>query len=163
MIRCFQVGRREVEVEIRKGGDGWLVGDREIGIEITGDRLLLSEGKRKRSAYAVHDGNWWWIWLDGIHFRLRRKPGIAAAGEGAHAGEAIIQAPMTGRILRVRVQAGDRVAPGSELLQMEAMKMVYTLSAPVAGTVQGFSCRAEEVVEADQVLGEIVPFKEDGK
>jgi 3-methylcrotonyl-CoA carboxylase alpha subunit len=68
-------------------------------------------------------------------------------------------APMPGRIVLVKAQAGDQVEQGQDLLVMEAMKMELALKAPRAGTIESVSASQGEFVEADAVL---VKFAETG-
>ena len=63
-----------------------------------------------------------------------------------------VLAPMPGRIVLVRTQAGAEVAAGDELLVMEAMKMELALKAPHAGTIAAVSVNVGDFVEADTVL-----------
>ena len=44
--------------------------------------------------------------------------------------EKTLKAPMPGLILEIKVQAGDKVAKGSPLLIVEAMKMENVVKAP---------------------------------
>ena len=55
-------------------------------------------------------------------------PAVAGAGE-------CVTAPMPGNILKVNVNAGDKVAEGQVLVILEAMKMENEIMAPCAGTV----------------------------
>ena len=50
--------------------------------------------------------------------------------------EGAITAPMTGKILSVKVTKGDQVKAGQVLCILEAMKMENEIAAPKAGTVQ---------------------------
>ena len=61
-------------------------------------------------------------------------------------------APMPGTVVRVDVEAGDRVAAGQTVLVLEAMKMQHTVSAPVAGTVTEIDVKAGAQVAAGEVL-----------
>ena len=63
-----------------------------------------------------------------------------------------ITAPMPGRIVLVKVAAGDTVAHGQELLVMEAMKMELSLKSPRDGIVAAMSATAGDFVEGDAVL-----------
>ncbi|MBA2333218.1 MAG: 3-methylcrotonyl-CoA carboxylase, partial [Actinobacteria bacterium] len=69
----------------------------------------------------------------------------AHAGGG---GESALSAPMPGTVLRVLVQAGERVSERQQLLVLEAMKMETPIVAPYAATV-----RAVHVEEGDRVAG----------
>jgi len=52
------------------------------------------------------------------------------------AGAGVITSPLTGRIIKVLVQAGDEVKEGDLLLVIEAMKMENEIVAPRAGRVK---------------------------
>ena len=62
---------------------------------------------------------------------------------------------MPGRIVAVRVKAGDRVAKGQPLVILEAMKMEHTLTAPFQGTVTAISAAEGNQVSEGVVLARI--------
>jgi biotin carboxyl carrier protein len=64
---------------------------------------------------------------------------------------------MPGMVLRVQVQAGDRVVPGTGLVVLEAMKMENELKSPAAGVVKTVRVASGEAVEKGQVLLEFEP------
>jgi biotin carboxyl carrier protein len=59
---------------------------------------------------------------------------------------------MPGRILRVLVSEGERVARGATLLILEAMKMEHEIKAPRDGFVAGLPFPAGQQVDAGAVL-----------
>ena len=63
-----------------------------------------------------------------------------------------LKAPMPGRILEVRAEAGQTVEAGQVLLVLEAMKMENALKAPAAATIAAVQVQAGQVVEKNQVL-----------
>jgi biotin carboxyl carrier protein len=63
-----------------------------------------------------------------------RDPFESGAEAGA-AGDAIIRAPMHGRVIALHVREGERVDKGQRLAIVEAMKMEHVLVAGVAGIV----------------------------
>jgi acetyl/propionyl-CoA carboxylase alpha subunit len=71
------------------------------------------------------------------------------------ATDASISSPMPGRIVAVRVKAGEKVAKGQPLVIVEAMKIEHTLSAPVAGTVTAISAVEGHHVSEGVVLARI--------
>jgi biotin carboxyl carrier protein len=63
-----------------------------------------------------------------------------------------IAAPMPGRIVRVLVAVGDRVAARQGMVIVEAMKMENVLRAPAEGIVKEVRVHAGSTVEAGAVL-----------
>jgi len=69
-----------------------------------------------------------------------------------------VRAPLPGKIIDLRVKAGDKVSKGQPLLVLEAMKMEHTLAAPADGTVKTVRYAVgEQVVEG----AELVEFEGD--
>ena len=64
----------------------------------------------------------------------------------------IIEAPITGTVITVEVNVGDKVEEGDVILYIESMKMENPISAPVAGTIAEIKVTAEQVVAAGDVL-----------
>jgi len=69
--------------------------------------------------------------------------------------EGSVGAPMPGVVLETKVQKGDEVNVGDDLLSLSAMKMETMVSAPVSGTVTRVIATAGEQVEAGDLLVEI--------
>jgi acetyl/propionyl-CoA carboxylase alpha subunit len=86
---------------------------------------------------------------------LREEPRFPEPASAAGSGS--LAAPMPGRVVRVSVQAGDRVAAGDELLVLEAMKMEHRIEAPCAGRVAAVHVAAGEFVAAGAVLAVVEP------
>lgn len=63
-----------------------------------------------------------------------------------------IKAPMGGKILDVKVNVGDSVNEGDEVVILEAMKMELPVVAEASGTVKEVKCNKGDAVEADAVL-----------
>ncbi len=74
---------------------------------------------------------------------------------GAAAGDGAILAPMPGKVTKVEVSQGDKVAKGQLLLTLEAMKMEHGLRAPFDGTVTELSAREGGQVAVDSMLAVI--------
>jgi biotin carboxyl carrier protein len=62
---------------------------------------------------------------------------------------------MVGKILSVKVEAGQSVNEDDEMFIMEAMKMEIPVGAPGSGTVQEIKVSDGQSVEADEVLAVI--------
>ena len=79
------------------------------------------------------------------------KAAPKAAPAGAQGGVKV-NAPMPGKILGVKVAAGQAVKKGDVLLVLEAMKMENEIVAPQDGTVASINTSVGEQVEAGAVL-----------
>ena len=67
--------------------------------------------------------------------------------------EAAVRAPLPGKIIDLRVKAGDKVSKGQPLLVLEAMKMEHTLAAPADGTVKSVRYAVgEQVAEGAELV-----------
>ena len=75
-------------------------------------------------------------------------PAPAAAPAGATTGEA----PMPGKILNIKVSAGQAVKFGETVIVMEAMKMETEIVAPADGTVSKILVKAGDSVDTGAAL-----------
>ncbi len=114
-----------------------------LSAEVDGQSLRQRAQADARHVF-LHDGN--------ERLTLARLP--AFRGEDTQAtgiGNRVL-APMPGRIVLIKAQAGDSVTEGQELGVMEAMKMELSLKAPRAGVIEAVQASAGDFVEADAVL-----------
>jgi 3-methylcrotonyl-CoA carboxylase alpha subunit/geranyl-CoA carboxylase alpha subunit len=79
-----------------------------------------------------------------------------APGQIEHSSNAIV-APLHGVVSKLYRAVGDTIEKGSPVLQMEAMKLIHTLNAPVQGRIAAIRCTIGETVPADALLVEIAP------
>jgi len=63
-----------------------------------------------------------------------------------------ITAPMGGKVIDIKVNVGDSVNEGDEVVIIEAMKMELPVVATASGTVKEIKCKKGDAVEADAVL-----------
>ena len=78
-------------------------------------------------------------------------PAKKAKASGA-AGSVKVSAPMPGKIIAVKKDAGAAVKNGEVILVLEAMKMENEIVAPQDGTVASVNVGAGDAVEAGDVL-----------
>ncbi len=83
--------------------------------------------------------------------RLPRHPIHQSASEQGSANS-----PMPGQVLKVLVEAGQKVSAGDPLIILEAMKMEHTMRAAVDGVVEAVLVSQGEVVAPGQMLARIV-------
>ena len=141
-------GEREVTVIARRlRGGGFSLelpgGAQAARVQRTDDgRLAIDLGSGTFVATAVRrvatDGGVdYTLFSDGRSRRLRLvDPFDLSMYEVAGAAEATVRAPLPGKIIDLRVKAGDTVSKGQPLLVLEAMKMEHTLAAPADGTIK---------------------------
>ncbi|MFC5580932.1 biotin carboxylase N-terminal domain-containing protein [Rhodanobacter terrae] len=164
--RIGHAGKRIIALTLREqrydieahGHDGsYQLHHGEATCEVRGARLLddnLSarfDGESRRvplhidaAHILLHDAH-------GQRYSFARAAAFAWESTDAAGGNQVI-APMPGRIVLVKANAGEVVEHGQELLVMEAMKMELALKAPRAGTIESVSATQGEFVEADAVL-----------
>jgi len=63
-----------------------------------------------------------------------------------------IKAPMAGKIIDIKVNVGDAINEGDEVVILEAMKMELPVVAEESGTVKEINCSKGEGVEGEAVL-----------
>jgi acetyl/propionyl-CoA carboxylase alpha subunit len=121
--------------------------------------LLLDEGSgTSREVFVTPAGaqGEMLVGLDGrtvavtVNARRTRRGGPDRA---SHAdGEQQIVAPMPGRVVRILVAAGDRVADRQAVIVVEAMKMENELRSPKAGRVKHVAVTPGMSVDGGRVL-----------
>lgn len=91
--------------------------------------------------------------------RTRQERAGRLANLDSAGGFEEIRALMHGRIIEVRVGAGDRVETGTLLLVLEAMKMQNEIRASQPGTVERVEVAADQTVEAGVLMLSIQSVK----
>ena len=84
--------------------------------------------------------------------RSARIAGLARRADAGPAAPTALRSPMPGRVVKILVRVGDRLAVGHPAVVVEAMKMENELRAARAGTVQSLRCEEGATVEAGQDL-----------
>jgi biotin carboxyl carrier protein len=84
--------------------------------------------------------------IDPRAWRRRRHGALEAEGRQQ------ILAPMPGKIVRVLVQAGEKVEAGQGLIVVEAMKMQNEIRSPKSGTVERLLVKEGQPVNAGEIL-----------
>ena len=146
----------EADAELRVGRDGILV-------ELDGQTVELPRSRTEADPVAgfAHrrDGAAVSIARDGLALTATIHPRIEmsrADGQLERSGN-VVEAPLHGVVARLYVATGDSVRKGTPVLQMEAMKLIHTLKAPVDGRIQSIRCAEGDTVPAGAVLIELSP------
>jgi 3-methylcrotonyl-CoA carboxylase alpha subunit len=120
-------------------------------------RLTADLGGATARATIIRQGDDVVVLADGESRRLSLfNPMHAAAG--AEGGGGRLTAPMPGKVVAIKSEAGARVKRGAPLLVLEAMKMEHTIAAPADGVVESIRYRAGDQVDEG---AELVAFKAD--
>ena len=135
----YRLRHGETHCEVR----GARVADNSLSARFDGESLRVPL-RADTQRVLLHDAH-------GQRHNFSRAAAFAWESKDAAGGNQVI-APMPGRIVLVKAQAGDVVEHGQELLVMEAMKMELALKAPRAGTIESVNATQGEFVEADAVL-----------
>jgi 3-methylcrotonyl-CoA carboxylase alpha subunit len=107
-------------------------------------------GKQHRFAAARTRDGVWIGWSGRSVFVATDRGHRAGATDEATHDE--IRAPMTGKVIKIHVSAGDPVEAGTVLVVLEAMKMEYRLAAPAPGTIEAVHCAEGELVDLGKTL-----------
>jgi propionyl-CoA carboxylase alpha chain len=120
--------------------------------------ILIRDGVRERYRVARYGQS---VHVDGPcgGVRFQVVPRFPEPAETAAPGSLV--APLPGTVTAVHVSVGDRVAAGSAVLTMEAMKMQHTMTAPSDGVVREVAGRPGQQVQVGTVLLVIAPETEE--
>lgn len=172
MKYSVRVQQRVFQVEIEGRSPDYVLtidGERfEVNAGDLGDASLLTmllNGKsvlahtraadRHRGLYDVS--------ITGAYRRLEVLDELASVSQAArgagHAGPFVLEAPMPGVVVAIRVKEGDIVEAGTPLVVMEAMKMQNELASEVAGTVKELRVELHQAVESGYELLVIEPAR----
>jgi methylmalonyl-CoA carboxyltransferase 1.3S subunit len=78
----------------------------------------------------------------------------AAPAEGNVDEAKVCRSPVAGVVVKVNVQAGQKLQPNDLMIVLEAMKMETYVTAPTAGTVKTIKVQAGDGVKVNQILVE---------
>ena len=88
--------------------------------------------------------------MDGasVPYRIHALQGVAGATDSAAGVYGPIRPPMTGKLDKILVSAGQAVAAGDVLFVLEAMKMRNEIKAPADGLVTAIHAKEGDAVDA---------------
>ena len=117
-------------------------------------------GNPQRYGVEAVDEDTWAVTRLGQRQVFRIQSTLAAMAQAGdpreqHSGE--LRAQMPGIVTRVHVHEGQAVRAGEPLLEMEAMKLILQLTAPVDGIVSGLRCKPGDTLAQQQPLLDIRP------
>jgi biotin carboxyl carrier protein len=121
--------------------------------------VILPSGRQFTGRISPRPGGRAETWVGVYRLALRLSdPLRELAGEGAVGSAAAeIRARIPGRVVEVRVSAGDLVSPGTTLLVLEAMKMQNEIQAESEARVEAVECVAGQAVDTGAILVRLEP------
>ncbi len=157
-----EYGESDAHVSVGHGGttvdiDGTVM---ELGSLVIDGRRVIAPGLDSELSYiAERDAERIFVACQGLALaaKVALKIDVPRARTDRDHGRNVIEAPLHGVVSSINVAVGDGVEKGEPVIQMEAMKLVHTLVAPVAGTVSAIRCVPGETAPAGAVLMEITP------
>lgn len=183
MLRRFSVkiGARERIVELGLGDDGRvhvLVDgiEKDVVLEKVEDGAwVVRQGKAQSLAHVDGENGKVTVGLkrggddvvlvatEVTEARSAQVAALAQRARGATAeGPLTVKSPMPGRLVKVLVRVGDKLAAGQAVVVVEAMKMENELRAPRAGVVRELRAAEGAAVDAGQDLVVIDPAPSGG-
>lgn len=90
-------------------------------------------------------------------FAFAAPPALGVGGAQATSGADAVVSPMPGKIVKVAVRPGDRVAQRDLLVVLEAMKMEHRIEAAREGTVAAVKVELGTLVRGGATLVELAP------
>jgi 3-methylcrotonyl-CoA carboxylase alpha subunit len=121
------------------------------GEQLDDGRLLVGLDGSTFKLRAVRDANMWHLFCAGEYRRFALRDELHGLDEDAESGS--LAAPMPGKVIAVMAEAGKRVAKGTPLLVLEAMKMEHTIVAPADGLIKDVRCApGEQVLEGFELI-----------
>lgn len=140
-----------VRIEESKGTGIAHISGQAIPFRLLDRNTIEILGRRVRF-YAIRDGDFYTVWLDGHTYHLKRAGKSRLAGTTVPAAANEIKALMPGKLLRLEVAVGDVVSEKQIVALMESMKMETALYARQAGRVAEIRCQPGQVVEMGEVI-----------
>ena len=154
------------DVEVEKSGH-------EFSVEIDGHRHELelvnldgavaslrfpASGRSLQITYHQGRNGSWRVTVGQREFDLEvltPAEAVDAVSAARAGGASRLTAPIPGKVVAVKVEPGDEVAPGQPLIVLEAMKMENELAADQAGKVASIHVVAGDTVEGGELLVEL--------
>lgn len=158
-----QVDGEWVDVTLEKSGDRMIVksGDKTWNADLKrfqGTSLVSLILDNTSLEFLINKNDDTYTVLRGTELysvKVKAAWGATTSGFGGHegaSGEASVDSPLTGVIVRIEVEKGEEVAKGDVLLVVEAMKMQNEIKAPKAGVVRAIKVKPGQKVTMRQPL-----------
>lgn len=155
-------GSETFHVEVTPQGERWrvrveasggsLLHTADVAVQARPPRFFIRGLDGPKEVIAIVSGPDVWVAGDGYAVRIPWMPYARPTSRPTGPPVEEVRAPMTGRIVDLRVQPGQAVEAGAVLLVIEAMKMEVQVQAPQAAVVTDVWVQVGDPVDQGQVL-----------
>ena len=145
---------------LSSGDEPQELGILEATVSQVGSEIRIQTANGTLTGHAAQNSTGLWISLGDqtAFFEQAKRDSGAGTSEIA---ETDIVAPMTGKIVEVRVKPSQKVAEGEILVIMEAMKMEFKLEASMNAVIEQINCEVDELVDLGQILVKLAPTSDE--
>ena len=171
MLFIAKTDTSQYQIEVRESHTQWLVSLQEIKSQQPAKIYRLSKKDYQQFGEVIsfifenrsylidilNIGDDYTVFTKGSHKSIQLLTEERAlynklAGGGAEQGEQIIKSGMPGKIIEIKVKAGDKVQEGDLLLVIEAMKMENEIRASCEGKIKKIYVKPKQNVETGAKL-----------
>jgi biotin carboxyl carrier protein len=124
-----------------------------IATELKPGQLVISLGERFIKSVISQGEDSKFVFIDGNVFKVKRIELTGRKKTGKKEGD--LNSPISGTVVKVKVNDGDLVKKDDVLLVIEAMKMEYLIHAPYKGKIKKIYFKEKDQIEIGQLTAEI--------
>lgn len=135
--------------------------DSEISVHtVTPNQFRIEKDGRCTNIYVARRAEGTWVWIEGRARLVQDAERARRRSSGPDATPTEVTPPTPATVVKVLVEAGQRVEKGAAAVVVSAMKMEITLSAPYSGTVTSVNTAEGAKVSPGDILVTIEPEPE---
>ena len=168
MLLQFLTDATKVVVDVARDGKDWrlIVDGQEIPLQASPDDngvWLVETHQGRRRLWVASRGEDRLVFCDGKVHTLRLHDPEIEDEEDLDQASPNLTADMPGKVVEIKVKAGQFVEKGQTLLILESMKMETELGSAVTGTVVKIHVAPGQIVGQGEPLVEIEPETEESE
>jgi biotin carboxyl carrier protein len=129
----IQVGSKPYQVELGRNEKGGLT-----TVKVNGASYMVQSENKSHTGVSKSSMS---------TFTVERRP-----VKGLHLGKGVVAASMPGKVVLVRVKAGDNVKAGDVLLVLESMKMENEIVSAISGSVKEVRISEGNAVNIGEIM-----------
>ena len=147
----INVIKRGEELVIDIGNKSYAV----AATELKAGHILVSTPDKNFKAIVSSEADVRYVFWEGHVYRMTKVERTKAAGVVEEKLSGNITAPISGKVVKVAVEAGQEVAKNQDLMIIEAMKMEYRVRSPFDTSVLSVHFKEGVQVEIGELLVEL--------